>query len=113
MEDNQKEVFGFDTAALDSDRVPELDHIRESHGRAVFRALANPQCDFRTVGSIARETGLAPRLVRDLLTEYDYLIRVSPRPDPLGRQLFTLRSKPLTPIEKFAHLRMAYTRPLK
>lgn len=68
----------------------------------VFRALSNPEWDFRTVEGISSEIGVAQERVVEVLEKYPSFVRVSPLPDERGRRLYTLRSKPVGTQEQIA-----------
>lgn len=60
----------------------------------VFKALANPKWDFRTVNGIAKETNLDNEQVAKIIDVYNgKLIRKSLVPSVTGEQLYTLKSK--------------------
>jgi len=81
-------------------RVPEAlmpsdwkEKVTDAKERAIFTALADPLWDFRTVQGIARSAGVEEREVESVLAKYPTLVRVSPIPDSLGRELYALRSR--------------------
>lgn len=59
----------------------------------VRKALEDPRWDFRTVESIARETGLDIASVRSLLDQHESDVRGPMLPDRDGRELFTSRHR--------------------
>lgn len=67
--------------------------VKDPEERRIFEALADPRWDFRTVKGLSTSTGLPPTKVREILTGYPKLIRLSPIRDIEGRELFTLASK--------------------
>jgi hypothetical protein len=67
--------------------------IEDPQERAVLLALANENWDFRTVGGIARETGLDSEVVRETLVRRSDLVRRSPVPSADGEDLYTLRDR--------------------
>jgi hypothetical protein len=71
----------------------------------VIRALADPRWDFRTIDGIAADTGLSEDEVAAILTSLGDEVRRSEVPDKKGRALFTLRSRPVTAMERLAKLR--------
>jgi hypothetical protein len=72
---------------------------------AVFRALANPDWNFRTVHGIAKETDLSPARVKEVIQAYPDLIGRSEMPDVKGRDLYYLKSRQSTFQRFLAKLR--------
>ena len=66
--------------------------VSESEARQVFKALSDPQWDFRTIDGLARSTGLAEDRIEQILREYRPLVRQSAVLDR-GRDLYTLASR--------------------
>jgi hypothetical protein len=79
--------------------------ITEPQEVKVLTALADPEWDFRTVSGIARATSIPEDEIQKILEKYPDFIRKSPIPDVKGRDLFTLRSRPIGPKEHAAMMR--------
>lgn len=79
----------------------------------VLHALGDPRWQFRTIGGIARETGLEPHDIRQVLESNPDLVRRPIVPDPEGRELYTLASKPPSRKERYARLRAFFTKSLE
>ena len=58
------------------------------------RALESRKWDFRSVGGIAKEIGLSPERVRELLTQNSRFVRTTLSRD--RRVVYALKSKPIT-----------------
>ena len=86
------------------------DQITDPKEREVFAALADLRWDFRTVPSIARDTELTEQEVREILERHPELVRRPIVPDPSGRELFTLRERPMKLQERLAWLRVLVTK---
>ena len=84
--------------------------IHDPQERSVFRALADPAWDFRTVRGISESTGIAESEVAQVLRKYPDLVRRSPIPNRQGRELFTLRSRRPKPQEVIAEIRSFVTK---
>jgi hypothetical protein len=98
-----------------ADEVParELDKVaKDPDTDAVVAALADPRWDFRTVSGIVRSTGLQEDVVRRILADLGDAVRGPVVPDPAGRDLYTLSSRPPRRREKWLHLRALLTRSL-
>ena len=78
----------------------------------VVAALNSPNWDFRTVDGIARDTGLSEDVVRRVLEELGGDVRGPVVPDPAGREMYTLASRPPSRREKWLRLRALLTRSL-
>lgn len=92
-------------------RSGELEKIVPKDEKAVFDALADWKWDFRTVEGVARETGLAESVVRSILEKHlGTLVRESAVPDPQGRHLYALGTRPLTRDEQWALSRAFVTK---
>lgn len=78
--------------------------IEEMVGR-IQAALASEHWDFRTVGGIARDTGLPPTEVERVLEDHPNMFRRSYLRDDQGHAVYTLRGKPATVRERIAELR--------
>jgi hypothetical protein len=76
----------------------------------VFRALADPRWDFRTIHGISGSTGISTSEVAHILVKYQDVVRQSPIPDRQGRQLFTLRSRRPKRQELIAEIRSFVTK---
>ena len=74
----------------------------------VKAALDDPEWDFRTIGGIAKETGLDPRQVEQLLAQHRREIRQTLLRD--GRVIYTLKTRPKTLRETFAEMQL-FARP--
>jgi hypothetical protein len=85
----------------------QTSHLRED---LVGKALRNPSWDFRTVGGIAKETGLTEQDVEKVLSGHKDLFRRSVVPDRLGRAIYTIRDKPISLKERIAFIRMLITK---
>jgi dihydroorotate dehydrogenase len=81
--------------------------IVASSRQKVLDALSDPRWDFRTVGAIARATGLPEVAVGYILADMSDQVRTPAAPDPLGRTLYTLKSRALTRGERLGALRAA------
>jgi len=68
----------------------------DSNWDKVYKALANPKFDFRTVSGISGETGLGIDEVQRLLDEHKGEVRIAYATDSKGRLLYTLQSRPKT-----------------
>jgi hypothetical protein len=73
----------------------------------VRAALDNANWDFRTVESIAKETGLPKSNVIEILEKNQDVFRKSPVADKSGRNLFTLASRRIGWRERLAALQTA------
>ena len=70
----------------------------------VHAALANPKWDFRTIGGVARETGLDEESVERLIGQHGSEVRQT-----LSRErqiIYTLRSRPKKLREILAEIQM-------
>src|SRR5687768_7543107 len=88
---------------------PPTDGPISTPARAVIQALANPEWDFRTIDGIAKETGMTPEQVAEVIKEYPQHIRKSLAKGRESRDLYTLRSKPRLLTEKLAFIRSILT----
>ncbi|MBI3667258.1 MAG: hypothetical protein HY236_13710 [Acidobacteria bacterium] len=70
----------------------------------VLRALQDESWDFRTVGGIAKDTGLSEEMAREILEKHPD-VRKSPIPDRKGRELYTLKSRRIKRQEVLAMAR--------
>lgn len=80
---------------MTSNGNPLWPEVSDPRDRKVLEALDNPYWDFRTVGGIAKDTGLSESEVRQVLEKYPDYVRRSPLPDSRGHGLYALRSKPV------------------
>jgi hypothetical protein len=71
----------------------------------VLAALADERFHFRTVPSIAAETGVPENSVRSILETHASGVRKVPLRDGKGNFLYTLRSRPRTAREILAETR--------
>lgn len=71
----------------------------------VLQALQDPRWDFRTVGGIARQTGLPEDCVLEVLVGNPALVRESDAVDTSGQRLFTPRSRKVGLRERLAAAR--------
>ncbi len=71
----------------------------------ILRALNDPQYDFRTVASIARETLVPETQVRQILHTNPREVRISPLTGPHGETLYAHRSRRITWKERLATAR--------
>jgi hypothetical protein len=67
--------------------VTDLQHAR------IFEALEDPRWDWRSLGALARASGLPAEQVVRILNSYPSLVRRSTAPGPQGEELFTLQSR--------------------
>ncbi len=88
------------------------DGIRDPKDRKVFEALSDPGWDFRTVAGISKAVDLSESEVLAILERYPELVRRSAIPDSKGRDLYTLRSRPMTGQEFAAEVRLFVTKTL-
>lgn len=82
------------------------DIIKDSDEVKVFEALSDIKWDFRTVEGIARESGLSPDRVQDILSRRRDLIELSSLPDRRGRSLYALKESKKGSKAAFEKLRM-------
>lgn len=80
--------------------------------REVFEALSDPRWEFRTIEGISRQTKLPPDEVERTLKDYAGFVRKSLVPDHRARDLYTLRSRPITRNEILAAIRTFVTKSL-
>lgn len=71
----------------------------------VLFAISDPRWDFRTIGSLSRQTGFQESEVEDILKTHPKQFRSALVPDADGNMLFTLRSRPVSFRERLARLR--------
>jgi hypothetical protein len=76
--------------------------ITEPNERKVFSALSDEKWDFRTVEGISRDTGISESEIREIIGRYPKWIRKSLALDREGKELFTMRSKPVKLREHLA-----------
>lgn len=88
---------------------PIEETITDPKERIVIDALADPRWDFRTTEGIAKNTGIDEAEVKAIL-EKSNLIRKSPVPDERGRELYTLRTRPVSTRENLAVAQRALTK---
>jgi hypothetical protein len=68
--------------------------VKDPEEILVFMALEGPEYTWRTVGGIARQTGLAEERVLAILAKYTpHLVRLSETPSASGRPLVGLLQK--------------------
>lgn len=67
--------------------------VKDRNGRKVFKALANPEWDFRTVRGLINETGLSPTEIHKIFSSYPQLVRKSLVPSREGRDIYALHSR--------------------
>jgi hypothetical protein len=72
----------------------------------VVDSLTDPRWDFRTLEGIAKESGLAPETVREVLAAHPDLFANSPVPDEHGRELYRLRERGKADKDFLRRLRM-------
>jgi hypothetical protein len=82
-----------------------IQSVRSERNDRVLQALGDPRWDFRTIAGLARELSLSEDEVAQALAQLEDQVRQAEVPDPSGRQLFTLRTKPATSLERLAKLR--------
>lgn len=73
--------------------------------RAVLDAIVDRRFHFRTIPSIAAETGMPERSVRSILENHGHEVRRAPLEDGNGNALYTHRSRPRTVREILAETR--------
>ncbi len=73
--------------------------------KSVTDALADERWDFRTVDGIARQTGLDPPEVQQILDEHPDLFRRSYLDSEDGKALYTLATRPEKLRERVAELK--------
>ena len=73
--------------------------------RMVVATLEDARWDFRTLEGIAKDTGLTKERIQQILESHAEIVRKSAIPDRLGRELYTLRSRPMKGRELFALVR--------
>ena len=83
------------------------DSIADPVEQKVFKALSDPNWDFRTVSGIATETSVPEATVRKILQKYPQLVRKSAVKDQEGSVLYTLKSKGMVLKEQLAMARSA------
>ena len=67
------------------------ENVHDADEIKVFAALDGPRCTWRTIGGIARQTGLSEERVAQILAKYDLkLTRVSETPSISGSALVGL-----------------------
>jgi hypothetical protein len=76
--------------------------VKEPNERNVFSALSDKKWDFRTVEGISRDTGICESEIRQIIGKYPQWFRKSLALDREGRELFTMRSKPVKLREHLA-----------
>ncbi len=84
--------------------------IHDPREYKVFKALADPSWDFRTIRGISESTGIPEPEVASILAKYQEFVRESRIPDRSGRQLFTLRSRRPKAQELLAEIRSFVTK---
>jgi hypothetical protein len=72
---------------------------------AVLEAITDQRFHFRTIPSIAAETGMPEREVRSILEKHTDEVRRAPLEDGKGNALYTHRSRPRTVREILAETR--------
>lgn len=82
----------------------DISHTKACHD-LVLAALADARFHFRTVPSIAAETGVPESSVRSILEQHANDVRKVPLRDGNGNFLYTLRSRPRTAREILAETR--------
>jgi len=68
----------------------------------VVEAVADPRWDFRTAHGIAKAVGIDERMAETVLSSHPELFRKSLVTDRNGRELFTLRERPVRWQERLA-----------
>ena len=82
-----------------------LEQISDPEERKVLQAVASPKWDFRTLDGISKDTGLPQTKIQEILDKYPQLVRKSAVPDRRGRELYTLKSRPVKGQEILAIVR--------
>jgi hypothetical protein len=72
----------------------------------IFATLNNPEWDFWTIEAIAKDTSLSIDEVKEIINSNPKIIRDSLVTDKKGRELYTLRSRPIRWKEYLALLRV-------
>jgi len=67
--------------------------ITDSKETKIFEALEDPQWEWRTVGALAKISGLSNEEVRKVLNKYPKFIRKSLVPSQDGEDLYTLQQR--------------------
>ncbi len=78
--------------------------VTNSDEVSIFEALSDERWDFSTIEGLSRTTGLTEPAVRDILSKYPSLVRRADVSDAKGRELFTVRERPVRIREKLATL---------
>jgi hypothetical protein len=84
--------------------------IKDPREYKVFKALADPSWDFRTISGISESTGIPEAEVAEILAKYPNFVRKAPVLDRKRRQLFTLRSRRPKAREVLAEIRSFVTK---
>jgi serine/threonine protein kinase len=92
---------------------PSSTKTQDVSEQKVIEALSDPRWDFRTITGISKVTALSETEVRMILAKHPELVRMSTIPDRDGRELFTLRSRPVKAREKLAEMRTFITKSLE
>jgi len=87
--------------------------VSKSCHELVLAALADARFHFRTVPSIAAETGISEASVRSILEAHPDDVRKAPLHDGNGNFLYTLRSRPRTAREILAETRASLAGSIK
>jgi len=77
----------------------------EATVQSVREALADERWDFRTVAGIARQTGVDPPVIQQILDEHPDLFRRSFLNSEDGQLLYTLAARPEKLRERVAELK--------
>ena len=79
--------------------------IANGGANAVLDAIVDQRFHFRTIPSIAAETGMPEKAVRSILEKHANEVRRAPLEDGNGNVLYTHRSRPRTVREILAETR--------
>lgn len=79
----------------------ESNSSRKQHEEEIRKCLKKTKFDFRTVKGIAKETGIEPAQVKDIL-ETSPTVRKAPLPDSKGNTLYTHIDRPIKDRERLA-----------
>ena len=82
--------------------------VTRSDEVSIFKELSDERWDLRTIQGLSKATGLPEPVVRDILSKYPDLIRRAAVLGTEGRELFTIRERPVRVREKLATLQARF-----